>query len=81
MKYISLLLFLCLTGCAAWPLDLAITTSKKPQWGMSACVGTEEFGFKAGQSQITGRVWGFVKGMDRWGTPTNVVWPPEPGVA
>lgn len=76
----SMLAFL-LTGCGAFPVDLAITTSRKAQYGLEACVFVKEAGVQMGQQQISARVWGFVKGRDWWGAPSDVVWPPEPGVA
>lgn len=81
LKFLAPAFLLLLLGCAAWPLDMAITTSRKPQWGLNTCLLIDELGVKVGQQQIKARVWGFVKGRDWWGASTDEVWPPEPGVS
>ena len=83
----AFLLFLCitfaflLTGCAAFPVDLAVTVSHESQWGYNVCFLVPEAGIQMGEQRITGRVFGFVRGRDWWGASTEVVWPPVKGVS
>jgi hypothetical protein len=85
LKLVAVILTLCLAfsggGCGAWPLDVAVTVSRKPQWGIKACVFVEELGFEAGKQKITGRVFGFVRGRDWWGADVDAVWPPVRGMS
>lgn len=81
MRHLYICIAFLLSGCGAFPVDLAMTVSRKPQWGWNVCVFVPEAGFAVGQQRISGRVFGFVRGRDWWGNSTEEVWPPVKGVS
>lgn len=75
-----IMLSLLISGCAALPVDLGVTVSARPQFGISACV-LGDSPIVVGQANPDARAYGFARGYVLLGCPTRSAYARSAGVA